>query len=118
MIRGVRGAITVNQNDEGEIVAAAERLLREAISANNIIPNDVASIFMSATEDVDAAFPAKALRNIDGWTYVPVMCMKELAVPGSLRKCIRVMIHVNTETPQEDINHIYLEGAAGLRPDL
>lgn len=118
MIRGVRGAITVNQNDEGEIVAAAEKLLREAISANNIIPNDVASIFMSATEDVDAAFPAKALRNIDGWTYVPVMCMKELAVPGSLRKCIRVMIHVNTETPQEDINHIYLEGAAGLRPDL
>lgn len=118
MIRGVRGAITVNQNDEGEIVAAAEKLLREAISANNIIPNDVASIFMSATDDVDAAFPAKALRNIDGWTYVPVMCMKELAVPGSLRKCIRVMIHVNTETPQEDINHIYLEGAAGLRPDL
>lgn len=118
MIRGVRGAITVNQNDEGEIVAAAEKLLREAISANNIIPNDVASIFMSATDDVDAAFPAKALRNIDGWTYVPVMCMKELAIPGSLRKCIRVMIHVNTETPQEDINHIYLEGAAGLRPDL
>jgi chorismate mutase len=118
MIRGVRGAITVNQNDEGEIVSAAEKLLREAISANNIIPNDVASIFMSSTDDVDAAFPAKALRNIDGWTYVPVMCMKELAVPGSLRKCIRVMIHVNTETPQEDINHIYLEGAAGLRPDL
>jgi chorismate mutase len=118
MIRGVRGAITVNQNDEGEIVAAAEKLLREVISANNIIPNDVASIFMSATDDVNAAFPAKALRNIDGWTYVPVMCMKELAVPGSLRKCIRVMIHVNTETPPEDINHIYLEGAAGLRPDL
>jgi chorismate mutase len=118
MIRGVRGATTVNQNDEAEIVAVTEKLLRKAISANNIIPDEVASIFISATDDVDAVFPAKALRNIDGWTHVPVMCMKELEVPGSLRKCIRVMIHVNTETPQEDIKHIYLEGAAGLRPDL
>lgn len=118
MIRGVRGAITVSHNNEEEIVAAAERLFREAIYANNITPNDVASIFVSATEDVNAAFPAKALRNIDGWKYVPVMCMKELSVPASLQMCIRLMMHVNTEVPQEDINHIYLEGAKELRPDL
>lgn len=118
MIRGVRGAITVNQNNEEEIVAAAERLFREAISANNITPNDVASIFISATEDVNASFPAKALRNIDGWTYVPVMCMKELSVPKSLKMCIRFMIHINTELAQEDIKHIYLEGAKQLRPEL
>lgn len=118
MIRGVRGAITVNQNTEEEIVAAAERLFREAISANNISPNDVASIFISATEDVNAVFPAKALRNIVGWTYVPVMCMKELSIPASLQMCIRFMIHINTELEQEDIKHIYLEGAEKLRPDL
>ncbi|MBT2661026.1 chorismate mutase [Bacillus sp. ISL-45] len=118
MIRGVRGAITVNENDEQEIITAAERLLKETVATNDITPDDVASIFISATDDVDAAFPARALRNLDGWTYVPVMCMQELSVPGSLQKCIRVMIHFNTEKPQEEIKHIYLEGAAGLRPDL
>ena len=118
MIRGVRGAITVNENDEQEIISAAERLLKEAVISNDISPDDVASIFISATDDVDAAFPARALRNLDGWTYVPVMCMQELSVPGSLQKCIRVMIHFNTDKTQEEIKHIYLEGAAGLRPDL
>lgn len=118
MIRGVRGAITVDRNDEQEIISAAEILLREAAASNGITPDDVASIFISATDDVDAAFPARALRNLDGWTYVPVMCMQELAVPGSLEKCIRMMIHFNTEKTQKEIKHIYLEGAAGLRPDL
>lgn len=118
MIRGVRGAITVNENDEQEIIIAAERLIREAIEANDIKPEDVASVFISATKDIDAAFPAKALRNIDGWMFVPVMCMKELSVPDSLQKCIRIMIHVNTEKTQSEIKHIYLEKAAGLRPDL
>lgn len=118
MIRGVRGAITVNENDELEIISATERLLKEAIVSNNIAPDLVASIFISATDDVDAAFPARALRNLAGWTYVPVMCMQELSVPGSLQKCIRVMIHFNTEKTQEEVKHIYLEGAYGLRPDL
>ncbi|WP_079509551.1 chorismate mutase [Mesobacillus jeotgali] len=118
MIRGVRGAITVSKNDENEITLAAERLLRDMIDSNQIVPDDVASIFISATDDVDAAFPAKALRNLEGWTYVPVMCMKELAIPGSLQMCIRAMIHVNTQKKQDEIRHVYLEGAVGLRPDL
>lgn len=118
MIRGVRGAITVSQNDAEEITQAAQRLLNEMIIANNIIPDTVASVFISATDDVDAAFPARALRNFEGWKYVPVMCMKELAVPDSLKMCIRVMMHVNTNMAQEEIRHIYLEGAKILRPDL
>ena len=118
MIRGVRGAITVDRNEENEIVVAAERLFREAINANNITPNNVASVFISATEDVTAAFPAKALRNIEGWTYVPVMCMQELSVPSSLKMCLRIMIHINTDIVQEEIKHIYLEGAKVLRPEL
>lgn len=118
MIRGIRGAITVNKNTQSEIVSAAERLMRELIKANRITADSVASVFFSVTEDVTEAFPAKALRNIEGWTYVPVMCMKEIPVPSSLEKCIRVMVHANTEASQEEVKHIYLEDAVKLRPDL
>lgn len=118
MIRGVRGAITVNQNNEAEIMAATERVVKQMILENEISPDDVASVFISVTEDLSAVFPAKAVRLIDGWNYVPVMCMQEIPVPNSLRKCIRVMMHVNTEKVQQEINHIYLEGAEVLRPDL
>ncbi|WP_210365491.1 chorismate mutase [Bacillus sp. REN3] len=118
MIRGIRGAITVKENNEREIVSAAEKLIREMIRANNIEAGYVASVFFSATEDLTAAFPAKALRNIDGWTYVPVMCMAEIPVPSSLKMCVRVMIHLNTDTAQEEIEHIYMEGTKKLRPDL
>lgn len=118
MIRGIRGAITVNEDNEQEVVPATERLMREIIQQNGINPETVASVFVSVTEDLTSSFPAKALRQIDGWAYVPVMCMQEVPVPGSLGKCIRVMFHAETEIPQEDIKHVYLEGAKVLRPDL
>jgi chorismate mutase len=118
VIRGVRGAITVHENNEGEIVSATQRLAREVIKENRINPESVASVFISVTEDVTAGFPAKALRSIEGWSLVPVMCMQEIPVPGSLSKCIRIMFHVNTDARQEDVKHIYLEGAKVLRPDL
>jgi chorismate mutase len=118
LIRGVRGAITVSQNAEEEIVAATERLLREVIGENNLSPESVASVLISVTEDINAAFPAKSLRLIDGWMFVPVMCMQEIPVPGSLPMCIRVMFHANTDARQDEIKHIYLEGAQVLRPDL
>jgi chorismate mutase len=118
MIRGVRGASTVDCNTEEAIIAATEELLKHVIEGNNILPEQVASVFISTTEDLNAAFPAKALRKFDGWTYVPVMCMRELAVPNSLQMCVRIMMHVNTAVPQEEIVHVYLEGAKVLRPDL
>jgi chorismate mutase len=118
MIRGVRGAITVKEDNDGEIVSATERLLRQMIQENQISSNDVASIFISVTEDVSATFPAKAVRLIEGWTYVPVMCMTEIPVPNGLKKCIRVMMHVNTSKVQEEVIHTYLDGAEVLRPDL
>jgi chorismate mutase len=118
MIRGVRGATTVSVNTEAEIIAAAEELLAKVIEANRIQPESVASVLISTTEDIDAVFPAKALRNFAGWTYVPVMCMREIPVPGSLKMCIRVMMHVNTSVSQQEINHIYLRDAILLRPDL
>ena len=118
MIRGVRGATTINKNEEKEIIAATERLLRKMIEENNIKPDAVTSVFISVTTDITAAFPAKALRLIDGWTYVPVMCMTEIPVPSTLEKCIRIMMHVNTNVRQDKVNHIYLGGAISLRPDL
>ncbi|WP_102274758.1 chorismate mutase [Cytobacillus massiliigabonensis] len=118
MIRGIRGAITVSENRESEIIEATEILLRKIIEQNRIEANMVASIFISVTEDITDSFPAKAIRLIDGWTYVPVMCMREIPVPSALAKCIRIMMHVNTAIPQEEINHIYLGNAISLRPDL
>ncbi|MBY0122592.1 chorismate mutase [Bacillus sp. S/N-304-OC-R1] len=118
MIRGVRGATTVKQNDEKEIIEATEALLRKMIEENKIEADMVASVFISVTDDITAVFPAKAMRLIKGWKYVPVMCMQEIPVTSSLKRCIRVMMHVNTTIPQQDICHIYLEEAIKLRPDL
>lgn len=118
MIRGIRGAITVKENTESEIYDAAERVARAVIEENEINPESVASVFISVTDDIDAGFPAKVIRSFDGWKYVPVMCMREIEVPNSLPKCIRVMFHVNTDLSQQDIKHVYLEGAKALRPDL
>jgi chorismate mutase len=118
MLRGIRGATTVERNEELAITQATEELLREMIKANDVKASDVAFVLISATDDLTAAFPAKALRNIAGWTYVPVMCMREIPVPHSLPRCIRVMMTVNTTKQQEEVRHIYLREAVQLRPDL
>ncbi|MDQ0176196.1 chorismate mutase [Bacillus chungangensis] len=118
MIRGIRGATTVTDNDEQEILKASEELIGVLIEKNNISPDNVVSVFISLTPGLDAAFPAKALRMFPNWTYVPVMCMQEIPVKGSLPHCIRIMMHVQTETSQADIQHVYLRGAISLRPDL
>lgn len=118
MIRGVRGATTVEQDTETEVVAAVENLMNEMIAANEIDPEMVASVFVSATDDICSVFPAKALRSMDGWRYVPVTCMAEIPVENSLKLCIRVMLHLNTTKSQAEIQHIYQAGAKVLRPDL
>ncbi|WLR53093.1 chorismate mutase [Bacillus tianshenii] len=118
MVRGIRGAITVEKNDAEEIVEAAGRLLSKMIERNEIEAESVAQILISVTDDLNAAFPAKALRSLEGWMYVPVMCMQEIPVPNGLPHCIRVMMTVNTSVPQERIEHVYLEDAVKLRPDL
>lgn len=118
MTRGVRGATTVHENSEHDMVERTEELLREMIDQNGIIAEDVCSVIISVTEDLSATFPAKALRRIEGWTYVPVMCVREIPVPNSLAKCIRIMLHWNTDKSQKEVHHVYLEKAMILRPDL
>ncbi|MGJ7909373.1 chorismate mutase [Neobacillus sp. LXY-1] len=118
MIRGVRGATTVHMDDLDIIISATEELVAALIKVNDIQAEAVASVFISTTNDLTAAFPARALRKFEGWTYVPVMCMQEISVPNALKMCVRIMIHLNTELPQSEIKHVYLNGAKVLRPDL
>lgn len=118
MSRGVRGATTVLENTEGDMVEQTRVLVEDMIKQNNIQAEDVSHVFISVTKDLNATFPAKALRKIPGWKYVPVMCMAEIEVPNSLEKCIRIMMVVNTAKSQKDIKHIYHNDAIQLRPDL
>ncbi|MBT2575463.1 chorismate mutase [Bacillus sp. ISL-51] len=118
MIRGIRGATTVEQDTEQEILEKTQQLLEKIIKENQTKPEDVVQILLSATPDLHSVFPAKAVRRFSGWQYVPVTCMQEMDVNGGLKKCIRVMMTVQTDTPQDEIRHVYLEKAVVLRPDL
>ncbi|AIQ13504.1 chorismate mutase [Paenibacillus durus] len=116
--RGIRGATTVTRNDETEILRETVLLLREMVERNDIIAEDICSVWITMTTDLDATFPARAIREIEGWELVPLMCSTEIPVKGSLPKCIRLMVQVNTDKSQSEIRHVYLNEAQKLRPDL
>ena len=118
LCRGIRGATTVESNSREAILEAARELLGEVVRQNDVRKEDVASAYFTTTPDLNAEFPAVVARADFGWTNVALMCGHEMAVPGSLAMCLRVMLHVNTERTQEEICHVYLRGAAILRPDL
>ena len=115
--RGIRGATTVQSNDSEAIVQATRELLEAIICANDMHEEDIASAIFSTTPDLTAAFPAKAARDM-GWGHAALFCCQEIAVPNSLLQCIRVLIHWNTSKTQEEIVHVYLNGAKKLRPDI
>jgi chorismate mutase len=116
-VRGIRGAISVSNNTKGEIISSTRTLLIKMIGLNKIKVGDIASIIFSATKDLDAEFPAIAARKL-GWKNVPLLCTYEVDVPGSLSRCIRVLMHVNSKKSQSAIKHVYLNDAKKLRPDL
>ncbi|GCE24835.1 chorismate mutase [Dictyobacter alpinus] len=113
--RGIRGATTVEHNEREEILAATRELLELIIEKNELKKEDIASAIFSLTADLDAEFPAVAARGL-GWTDTALMCAREIPVPNSLGKCIRVLIHVNTTRSAEEIQHVYLKEAVNLRP--
>lgn len=115
--RGVRGATTVAQNTREEILTATRQLVALMIRRNGIDPRDVASAIFTTTPDLDAEFPALAARQL-GWIEVPLLCGHEMAIPGSLPRCIRLLVHWNTDKSQNEIQHIYVRDAVKLRPDL
>ncbi len=116
-VRGVRGATTVERDDAEAILSATEELVRELVAANDLHPEDVASALFTVTADLHAEFPAAAARRM-GWTAVPLLNFTEIDVPGRLRHCIRVLLHVNTQRSQSEMIHVYLREAVALRPDL
>ena len=117
-IRGIRGATTVHADEPDLILQATRELLEEILAANEgMQPEDVASALFTVTDDLVSTFPAQAARQM-GWGLVPMMCAREIPVPGSLRRVIRVLVHWNTELPQNEITHVYLRDAVKLRPDL
>ena len=112
--RGIRGATTVDANTKECIYASTKALLREMIKANDVDKDDMASIIFTATEDLNAAFPAKAAREM-GILNIPLLCSREINVPNSLLSCLRILILFNTNKKPDEIKHIYLKGAADLR---
>ena len=116
-LRGIRGATTVESNTKEAILEATSELLSAIIDANALQEDDVASVFFSATQDLNAEFPALAARHM-GWSHVALTCMQEMYVPGSLPMCVRILMHANTAKTQSEVQFVYLRGARVLRPDL
>jgi len=117
-IRGIRGATTVNA-DKPDLILQATRELLEAILNENesMRPEDIGSAVFTVTDDLASTFPAQAARQM-GWGLVPMLCAREIPVPNSLPLVIRVLVHWNTEVPQDQVTHVYLRDAVKLRPDL
>lgn len=117
LVRGIRGATTVAEDSNREVLEATRELLETIQEQNDFKVTDIASILFTVTRDIRSVFPAEAARGI-GWDRVPLLCFQEIEVPGSLPRCIRVLVHVNTNRNQENIKHIYLREARALRQDL
>jgi chorismate mutase len=116
-VRAVRGATTVEEDTAEAVTERVVTLLGEILARNDLVEDDIVSILFTATEDLTSIFPATAARSM-GLGAVPLICARELAIVGSMPRCIRVMLHVATERPKAEIHHVYLEGAQGLRDDL
>ena len=118
MMRGIRGAITVDENDKEQICLAARQLVTKILSLNELHIENIGAIIFSTTEDLTAAFPSTALRKRPAFRLVPLFDTREPAIENSLPLCIRVLILADTDKAQNKIRHVYLGGAKNLRPDL
>ena len=116
-VRGIRGAIDIPENTEAAIEAATQKLLLQMLEANRLSPEGIVSIFLTATVDIDASYPAAAARKL-GWTDVPLLGAQEMEAKDGMPRVIRVLMHVETELTRAQVRHVYLGDAAKLRPDL
>lgn len=115
-IRGIRGATTAENNTRDSILSATRELLTAIVDANQLNVADIASIYFTVTFDLDAAFPARAARDL-GWTDAALLDAQAPQVKDDLPRCIRVLIHWNTDRAADEIAHVYLREAKTLRPD-
>ncbi len=116
-VRAVRGAIQVGRDDPVAIADGTAELLAEVIGRNDVGAEDIISVVFTVTPDLTSGFPAAAARAL-GLTDVPLLCATEIGVPGALARVVRLLAHVETDRPRSAIRHVYLGGAAALRPDL
>jgi chorismate mutase len=116
-VRGIRGATTARANTRDAILEATRELLQKLMRANALNPEDIASIYFTMTRDLDAAFPASAARAL-GWNHVALFDAQAPVVSDDLPRCIRVLIHWNTDRKATEIRHVYLREATQLRPDF
>jgi chorismate mutase len=116
-VRGLRGATTVDTDNEEQVTERVQTLLHEMLTRNGVHKDDLISILFTATDDIHCMFPAKAARDI-GLGDVPLICARELDVVDGTPRCIRVLMHLTTDRPRSELHHIYLERARGLRDDL
>jgi chorismate mutase len=113
----LRGATTLDVDDEPHMVERVTALLTEMLERNEVDHDDLVSVIFTATDDIHCAFPALAARRM-GLGDVPLLCARELDVDGGTPRCVRVMMHLNSERHRSEMRHVYLEGARGLRDDL
>ena len=116
-VRGLRGATTVDEDTVSQVTERSQELMRALMTSNDLVEDDIISVLFTATADIKSTFPATAIREI-GFGAVPLLCAAEIAVPGSKPLCIRVLLHVHTTRSREEIKHVYLHGAKGLRDEL
>ena len=117
MMRGIRGAVCAEANSREAMFEATRNLLTRMIAANEIEAERIASVFITATPDLTADYPAYVAREM-GLSRVPLLCATEINVPGAMQRVIRILIHCDTEKNQDEIRHLYLGETARLRPDL
>ena len=115
-VRGIRGATAVQQDTSEAVLGATRELLEAIVAANRIAPGDIASVIFTAPPDLTREYPARAARLM-GWTDVPLLGATEMDVATGVPRCIRVLLHVNTDRAASDIRHVYLHDAKTLRPD-
>lgn len=117
-VRGIRGAINCDENAAASILQATGELLQEILRANQLNDFDeIVSAIFTTTADLDAAFPAEAAREL-GMHRVPLLCANEIDVPTGMKRCIRILLHVNTDKRADEMVHVYLRDARRLRPDM
>jgi chorismate mutase len=117
MVRGLRGATTVDEDTVEQVTQRSQELILRLMERNDLSEDDIVSVLFTATADVTSVFPATTIREI-GFGAVPLLCAAEIAVPGAMPLCIRVLLHVHTTRTKDEIHHVYLHGAQGLRDDL
>jgi len=117
-VRGVRGATSVPADTREGVLEATRELLQEVLRANQIAEFDeIVSILFTTTPDLTSTFPAEAAREL-GMSQVPLLCASEIAVPDRMPRCVRLLMHLNTDKPSKAIVHVYLREARALRPDI